>query len=68
MNNAITFDWSDKEIWSRSAYNTMWCLIGCSIGDLGTIYYFQITGIPWTTMSIMLLAMFNGIVTSIILG
>ncbi len=67
MNNAITFDWSDKEIWSRSAYNTMWCLIGCSIGDLGTIYYFQITGIPWTTMSIMLLAMFNGIVTSIIL-
>ena len=61
------FNWSDKEVWGTSAYNTMWCLIGCSIGDMGTIYYFQVNEIPWSTLSIMLLAMTNGIITSIIL-
>lgn len=64
-----TFNWSDKDVWKKSAYNTMWCLIGCSIGDLGTIAAFQFifTESGWSTMSIMMLAMFNGIMTSIIL-
>ncbi len=62
-----TIDWSCIHTWKSSAYNTMWCLIGCSIGDMGTIYYFQVNEIPWTTLSIMLLAMTNGILTSIIL-
>lgn len=62
-----SIDWSCSSTWSKSAYNTMWCLIGCSIGDISTIYYFQINQIPWSTLSIMLLAMFNGILTSIIL-
>ena len=63
------FNWSDKDVWKKSAYNTMWCLIGCSIGDLGTIAAFQFifTDSGWSTMSIMMLAMFNGIMTSIIL-
>ena len=56
-NSEINFDWFCKPTWMASAYNTMWCLIGCSIGDFGTIYYFQVTGIPWTTLNIMLLAM-----------
>jgi len=45
----------------------MWCLIGCAIGDLGTIAYFQITATPWPVLSIMLLAMANGLLTSILL-
>lgn len=45
----------------------MWCLIGCSIGDMGTILYFQVMGIPWPTLAIMALAIVNGILTSIIL-
>ena len=63
------FNWNDKEVWGKSAYNTMWCLIGCSIGDLGTIAAFQFifTDSGWSTMNIMFLAMFNGITTSIIL-
>ena len=63
------FNWSDREVWGKSAYNTMWCLIGCSIGDLGTIAAFQFvfTDSGWSTMNIMMLAMFNGIMTSIIL-
>ena len=62
-----TIDWNCNSTWRQSAYNTMWCLIGCSIGDMGTIYYFQVNEIPWSTLSIMLLAMTNGIITSIIL-
>ena len=62
-----TFDWRCTSTWRQSAINTSWCLLGCSIGDIGTIYYFQINNIPWSTFSIMALAMFNGIITSIIL-
>ena len=60
-------NWECNHTWKQSAYNTMWCLIGCSIGDMGTIYYFQVNQIPWSTLSIMLLAMANGILTSIFL-
>lgn len=45
----------------------MWCLIGCAIGDIGTILYFQITGIAWSTLAIMSLAIVNGLITSIML-
>ncbi len=61
------FHWKCKHTWRRSAKNTGWCLLGCSIGDFGTILYFQLTGIPWATLSIMTLAIMNGILTSIIL-
>mgnify|MGYP001311822691 FL=1 len=64
---AINFNWSCKNTWKRSAKNTAWCLLGCAIGDLGTILYFQITGIPWPVLTIMTLAIINGLVTSIIL-
>ena len=62
-----SFNWSCKHTWKRSAKNTAWCLLGCAIGDLGTILYFQITGIPWPVLTIMTLAIINGLVTSIIL-
>ena len=64
---APRFHWKCKHTWRRSAKNTAWCLIGCSIGDFGTILYFQLTGIPWPTLYIMILAIINGIITSIIL-
>ena len=64
---AINFNWSCKHTWKRSAKNTAWCLLGCAIGDLGTILYFQITGIPWPVLAIMTLAIINGLITSIIL-
>ena len=62
-----TFSWSCKHTWSRSAKNTFWCLLGCSIGDFGTILFFQLTKIPFPVLAIMVLAIFNGIITSIIL-
>ena len=64
---APRFHWKCKHTWRRSAKNTAWCLLGCSIGDFGTILYFQLTGIPWPTLYVMILAIINGIITSIIL-
>ena len=66
-NYKSSFHWKCKHTWRRSAKNTLWCLLGCSIGDFGTILYFQLTEIPWATLSIMSLAIINGILTSIIL-
>ena len=65
--NPFRIDWRDRPVWKQSSWNTFWCLVGCSIGDMGTILYFQIMQIPWSTLAIMLLAMLNGIITSIIL-
>ena len=62
-----TFHWSCKHTWKRSAKNTMWCVIGCSIGDFGTILFFQLTQIPFPVLAIMILAIINGLITSIIL-
>ena len=63
----INFNWSCKHTWKRSAKNTAWCLLGCAIGDLGTILFFQLTKIPFPVLGIMSLAIINGLITSIIL-
>jgi hypothetical protein len=63
----LSINWKCKHTWRRASYNTMWCLIGCSIGDFGTIAFFQFTGIPWPTLAIMTLAIINGLLTSIAL-
>ena len=60
-------DWSCKNTWAQSAKNTAWCLLGCAIGDFGTILFFQLTEIPFPVLAIMTLAIINGLVTSIIL-
>ena len=66
-NAAENFHWRCKHTWRKASSNTSWCLLGCAIGDLGTIAYFQYTGIPWPVWAIMSLAIFNVLVTSIIL-
>ena len=64
---ADTFNWSCKDTWKRSAKNTAWCVLGCAIGDFGTILFFQLTEIPFPVLGIMILAIINGLITSIIL-
>ncbi len=61
------FNWSCKHTWNLSARNTLWCLLGCSIGDFGTILFFQLTEIPFPILGIMTLAIINGLLTSIAL-
>lgn len=69
-----SFGWKDKNIWARSAKNTTWCLLGCSIGEFGTLIYYSLSeitsGIPlfsplWYFYAI--LPLINGLITSIIL-
>ena len=70
MKSATTnenFNWSCNHTWKVSAKNTLWCLLGCSIGDFGTILFFQLTKIPFAVSGIMILAIINGLITSIIL-
>ena len=64
-----SISWKCKHTWRRASVNTLWCLLGCSIGDFGTIYFFQITQNPWSlsVMDIMILAIINGLITSIML-
>ena len=64
---ATNFNWSCKHTWKRSAKNTGWCLLGCALGDFGTILFFQLTKIPFPVIGIMTLAVINGLITSIIL-
>ena len=59
--------WNNKTNWIKSAHNTKWCLMGCAIGDFGTIAYFQFTEHSLSTLTIMMLATLNGLLTSIML-
>ena len=65
--STTTFHWSCRHTWKKSAKNTLWCVIGCSIGDFGTILFFQLSQIPFPILGIMVLAIINGLITSIIL-
>ena len=67
ITNNENFNWSCNHTWNLSAKNTLWCLLGCSIGDFGTILFFQLTKIPLAVIGIMILAIMNGLITSIIL-
>ena len=64
---ALKINWHCSSTWKRASYNTSWCLLGCAIGDMGTILYFQVNGIDWPVVWIMSLAIVNGLLTSIIL-
>ena len=63
----LSISWNCKHTWKKARLNTLWCLLGCSIGDFGTIYYFQHIDHTWPITSIMILAIVNGLLTSIIL-
>ena len=63
----IKVNWNCRHTWKKSSKNTAWCLLGCSIGDFGTILFFQLTGILFPVLGIMVLAIINGLITSIIL-
>ena len=62
-----SLNWACRPTWRRASVNTLWCLLGCSIGDFGTIAFFQITGIGWPVLAIMTLAIINGLITSVAL-
>ena len=60
-------NWKCKHTWKRAINNTLWCLLGCSIGDFGTIFLFQSIEHTFSISFVMSLAILNGLITSIIL-
>ena len=60
-------DWYCMHTWLQASKNTLWCLLGCCIGDFGTIGFFQFMEIAWPVSLIMTIAIINGVITSIIL-
>ena len=67
MVNYFDIDWNCRHTWIISSKNTLWCLLGCAIGDFGTIAFFQFFQIPWNPIAILSLAILNGLITSIAL-
>ena len=65
--STFTINWFCMHTWLQASKNTLWCLLGCCIGDFGTIGFFQFMEIAWPVSLIMTLAIVNGIITSIIL-
>ena len=63
----LKINWFQSGEWRKASYNTLWCFLGCAIGDFGTIAYFQFTETPWSTLAIMSLAIVMGLLSSIIL-
>lgn len=59
--------WGNLHLWKRASFNTLNCLIGCSIGDFGMVFYLQAfypeTPMIWQ----MTLAIIAGLMTSIML-
>jgi hypothetical protein len=61
--------WRDRTVWKRAGFNTLNCLIGCSIGDFGALYFMfnytpAIASNLWIAMPI---AMTSGILSSLTL-
>ena len=67
IQSTLTINWYCVHTWLKASKNTLWCLLGCCIGDFGTIGFFQFMEIAWPVSLIMTLAIINGIITSIIL-
>ena len=63
----LRINWVCPHTWKKASQNTLWCLLGCSIGDFGTIAAAQWAGLDWPVWQIMALAIINGLLTSIAL-
>jgi len=59
--------WGDNGVWKRASFNTLNCLLGCSIGDFAMIIFLQ-AYYPQTPMMVqMILAIAAGLITSVLL-
>lgn len=63
----VGINWRSGHAWKHSAYNTLWCLLGCSIGDFATIFAFQLFAPETNPLFVMGIAIVNGLMTSVIL-
>lgn len=57
--------WTSRRNWKKASFNTLNCLIGCSIGDFGMIIYLQAFHPGTSMITQMILAIIAGLMTSI---
>lgn len=57
--------WNDRAIWRTAAANTFRCLVGCSIGDFGMLFYLNAFHPGLGMLPIMAISMASGIATSV---
>lgn len=62
-----SFNWSDFAVWEKAGFNTLNCLIGCSIGDFLMIIFLQYYYPETPMLAQMVLAIILGLITSIAL-
>jgi copper chaperone CopZ len=67
QSNPKTNFWVDATVWRKASFNTLNCLIGCSIGDFGMIIYLQAYHHHCPMWLTMILAIVAGLFTSILL-
>ena len=65
--STLEFHWGCRHSWRAASTNTLWCLLGCSIGDFGTILAFQTFSPSTPALIVMSLAIVMGLLTSIAL-
>lgn len=68
----VSFDWRCRPTWRRASKNTAWCLLGCSIGEFGTLAAYRALNIdtvssPAPAWYLWALPVVNGIATSLAL-
>jgi copper chaperone CopZ len=59
--------WQSKILWKRASFNTLNCLIGCTLGDFSMMIYLQINYPALSMWVVMALAMSCGLATSVAL-
>ena len=59
--------WSDRKVWKRASFNTLSCLLGCSIGDFMMLIYLQVYHPHVSMWWQMVLAISAGLITSVML-
>ena len=60
--SAIKINWLDKQIWKQCFVSTFICLTGCSIGAMGSAFYF----INYNWPFVLLISLIAGLITCMI--
>ena len=77
LRRAFDTNWRCRHTWKRAGVNTSWCLLGCSIGEFGTLALFDVFELsdaaylaaasPSMTAALWSAPVVNGLVTSVAL-
>lgn len=62
LDEPLIMNWSDKNIWKQCFVSTFICLLGCSIGVMGTAFYL----VGYNLLFVLLISLIAGFITCMI--